>query len=182
MNSTPPPGDTPQRYAKVMTYGAWLLALGLLTAAFQHWLAGEANPNRHPHSARAEDAVLVELQRNRYGHYQASGSINGSSVQFMLDTGATDVAVPGPLARRLGLRQGPAYTTQTANGTATAYATRLEQVRLGDIELRDVRASIIPAMGGDEVLLGMSVLKHLDFSQQGDTLTLKQYTPRPATP
>lgn len=63
---------------------------------------------------------------------------------------------------------------QTANGTTTAYATRLDSLQLGEIEMRDVKAQISPSMDGDEVLLGMSVLKHLDFNQQGDTLTLHQ--------
>jgi aspartyl protease family protein len=68
---------------------------------------------------------------------------------------------------------------QTANGRATAYATRLDSLQLGEIEVRDVRAHISPSMDGEEVLLGMSVLKQLDFNQQGDTLTLRLRSPNP---
>jgi aspartyl protease family protein len=157
-----------------MLYAAWLLALGLLTWGFSGWLDKVRNPNQHPVSITDAQAREVRLLRNRYGHYNASGRINGQTVEFMLDTGATSVAIPGGLAGRLGLTRGPAVTIQTANGNATAYATRLDSLRLGDIEVRDIQAHISPSMDGNEVLLGMSVLKHLDFTQQGDTLTLRQ--------
>lgn len=160
-----------------MLYIAWLLALGLLTWGFSGWLDQARNPNQHPVSVATDTAREVRLQRNRYGHYNASGRINGQAVEFMLDTGATAVAVPGELAQRLGLSRGPAVEIHTANGRATAYATRLDTLQLGGIEMHQVRAFISPSMSGDEVLLGMSVLKHLDFSQQGDTLTLRQTMP-----
>lgn len=169
------PTSTP-KLGKGMIYIAWILALGLITWGFQGWLENARNPNRQPASVTGAGGPEVHLLRNRYGHYQASGHINDQAVEFMLDTGATAVAVPGRVAQRLGLVRGPAMQVQTANGNATAYATRLDKLRLGDIELRNVRAHISPSMDGDEVLLGMSVLKHLDFSQQGDTLTLKQRT------
>ncbi|ERI52284.1 hypothetical protein N878_19660, partial [Pseudomonas sp. EGD-AK9] len=64
----------------------------------------------------------------------------------------------------------------TANGRATGHRTRLASLRLGDIELRDVAALIAPGMDGDEVLLGMSALQQLEFSQKGGTLVLRQST------
>jgi aspartyl protease family protein len=178
MNEPPDTGNTgtQQKYGKAMTYAAWLLALGLLTAGFNHWLGKERNPNQHLRSAQSADGTQVVLERNRFGHYLASGSINGQAVEFMLDTGATMVAIPGRVADHLGLKRGAQMQVQTANGNAPVYATRLDVLRLGEIELRDVKAHISPSMDGDEVLLGMSVLKYLDFSQQGDTLTLKQRT------
>ena len=173
MPPDPHPASTP-KLGKGMLYVAWLLALGLLTWGFSGWLGKMRNPNQHPVSMAHDDAQEVRLLRNRYGHYNASGRINGQTVEFMLDTGATAVAVPAGLASRLGLANGPAMDIQTANGRVTAYATRLDSLQLGGIEMRDVRAVISPSMDGDEILLGMSVLKHLDFNQQGDTLTLRQ--------
>ncbi len=173
MPQDPQPTPTP-KLGKGMLYVAWLLALGLLTWGFSGWLEKTRNPNQHPVSATSDGAQEVRLLRNRYGHYNASGRINNQAVEFMLDTGATAVAVPGRLAARLGLTRGPAVDIQTANGSATAYATRLDSLQLGEIEMHDVKAFISPSMDGDEVLLGMSVLKHLDFNQQGDTLTLRQ--------
>ena len=176
MSQDPEPAPTP-KLGKGMLYVAWLLALALLTWGFSGWLDKARNPNQHPVSVLRDAIAEVRLLRNRYGHYHASGRINGNTVEFMLDTGATDVAVPGHLANRLGLTRGPAVSIQTANGTATAYATRLETLQLGEIEMHDVRSLVSPSMDGDEVLLGMSVLKHLDFTQQGDTLTLRQRSP-----
>ena len=143
----PQPATTP-KLGKGMLYVAWLLALGLLTWGFNGWLDKARNPNQHPVSLASDVAREVRLLRNRYGHYHASGRINNQSVEFMLDTGATSVAIPGGLASRLGLSRGAALEVQTANGRATAYATRLDSLQLGDIEVRDVRAHISPSMDG----------------------------------
>jgi aspartyl protease family protein len=117
----------------------------------------------------------VKLQRNRRGHYVASGTINGQPVVFFLDTGATIVSIPEPVARRLNLQRGVELQASTANGTVTTYSTELDSVAVGDIELHRVRASINPQMQSDEILLGMSFLKHLEFTQRGETLILRQY-------
>jgi len=177
MNKEPDHKNQPpatNRLGKGMTYAAWLLVLALLTFGFNDWLNTQRNPNHNVRSAVVDGGAQIVLERNRYGHYNASGRINGQPVEFMLDTGATLVAVPAKLAGRLGLVRGAPAQVKTANGTAVAYATRLASVRLGDIELHDVRAHISPAMDGDEVLLGMSVLKKLEFSQHGTRLTLRQ--------
>lgn len=164
----------PQRAGKAMLYGAWMLALALLTFGFNRWLDSERNPNRRVASTRSAGAVEVVLTQNRYGHYLATGAINDAPVEFLLDTGATQIAVPGDLAARLKLERGAVGAAQTANGVVRTYATRLARVRLGDIELRDVKAHINPAMDGDEVLLGMSFLRDLEFSQRNGQLTLRQ--------
>ena len=168
-----------RRLGIAMTIGMWILVLGLLTLLFQNWGERQYNPNQSPaqsmRSNAAGNGVLeLVLERNRWGHYVATGSINGESVVFMLDTGASDISVPDAVANRLGLRRGPVMNYQTANGAINVYATTLNEVALGDIALSNVRASINPHMDGEEVLLGMSFLKHLEFTQQGNTLTLRQ--------
>jgi aspartyl protease family protein len=65
-------------------------------------------------------------------------------------------------------------TAATANGPTTAYSTIIDSVRIGELEETRVVASILPDMPHDEILLGMSFLKRLDFSQRGDTLILTQ--------
>ena len=157
-----------------MIYVAWLLALGLLTWIFSGWLDTQRNPNRQVRSVVENGMYAVSLERNRYGHYHANGLINGREVEFLLDTGATTVSVPATVAQRLDLKQGPPVLSTTANGTITTYLTRLASVSVGDITLHDVSANINPHMEGDEVLLGMSFLKHLEFTQRGNTLILKQ--------
>jgi aspartyl protease family protein len=151
------------------------LALGLLTLFFNNFLDKQNNPNQDLSTQYHKDGTReVKLQRNRSGHYVANGTINGKPVVFFLDTGATIITIPEPVARRLNLQRGAEMLASTANGTVTTYSTELDSVAVGDIELYQVRASINPQMQGDEILLGMSFLKHLEFTQRGDTLILRQ--------
>jgi aspartyl protease family protein len=170
------PHATPARLGRGMLIGGWLLGLLLLALLFGNLLEQGRNPNRDVSGAITEAGVReVVLQRNRDGHYLAGGQINGQAVEFLLDTGASDVSVPENVARRLGLERGNPRYYNTANGTITAYHTRLPRLGIGTIELHDVRASINPHMGGETILLGMSFLRHLEFTQRGDTLIIRQY-------
>jgi aspartyl protease family protein len=168
--------DTVSRLGRGMILATWILVLVLLTFFFQSVLDRENNPNsRVQTSVNAQGVKEVVLKQNRMGHYVASGSINGHSVIFLLDTGATDVALPGTLAEQLGIVGEATIRSHTAGGIVSSELTRLQQVALGDIVLKDVRASILNTMEGDEVLLGMSFLKRLELLQRGDTLIVRQY-------
>jgi len=158
-----------------MLWLGWIGALAFGTYVFSGAIERQHNPNQTLSGERGEGSAEVALQRNRFGHYVALGEINQATVQFMLDTGATTIAVPGELAQTLGLKRGPPIQVQTANGTARAYLTVLDEVRLGPIVMRDLRATITPGMDGNDVLLGMNFLKHLELTQRGDVLTLKQH-------
>ncbi|RFA31165.1 aspartyl protease [Alkalilimnicola ehrlichii] len=176
MNHQQTPQSNAKRAGTMMFIAMWILVLLLLTGGFNYWLEGQQNPNRNPGGETLVDGTReVTLQRNRYGHYIATGRINGEAVTFMLDTGASDISIPGRIAERLGLERGAPQQYRTAAGIITGYRTQLEQVELGPIALEDVRASINPHMDADEILLGMSFLKHLEFTQRGDRLTLRQY-------
>ena len=96
----------------------------------------------------------------------------------MLDTGATDVSVPERLAKNLELRAGHSQIVNTANGSITTFSTQLDRVDLGTIQLSNVQAHINPHMDSDEVLLGMSFLRHLELIQRDGALTLRQYPVR----
>jgi len=164
-----------QNMVKYMIWGMWLLLVGLLTLFFSSVLEKQYNPNQHVASSQQEGAHQVVLTRNKFGHYVASGMINQYPVVFLLDTGATHTSIPASLAHKIGLKQGSPIRVQTANGIATNYTTRLDSVSLGDITLYDLNASINPNVDDEEVLLGMSFLKNLEFTQKGHTLTLSQY-------
>ena len=152
-----------KRMGTVMQAFAWLVLLGLGVFYFGDLLEEQYNPNQSIQTQYAEGGVPeVVLQRNKFGHYVTSGEINGKPVTFMLDTGATGVAIPEELATYLGLKRGRAFPTQTANGMSTSYAANLDSVSVGGIELRDVSAGIAPGLQTDEILLGMSFLKHIE--------------------
>lgn len=164
-----------RRIGKVMMILAWVV--GLLVAV--QWFSGveerQRNPNQMPQSLQSGAAVEVRLLANRQGHYLLNGQINGRDVTFLLDTGATFVAIPASLAQRLQLPQGRRFQVNTANGTADSYATTIDRLQLGEIGLSNVAAGIVPGMGGNDILLGMSALQQLEFSQQGGELILRQY-------
>ncbi|MEQ8802506.1 retropepsin-like aspartic protease family protein [Haliea sp.] len=165
-----------KRLGTTMQVLAWVVLMALLAAWFNDLLGRRHNPNQMLETRYAEGGIReVVLQRNRFGHYVTSGRINGEPVVFMLDTGATGVAIPENIARRLKLERGRAFRTQTANGVAVSYATRLDRVSVGDIALDNVSAGIVPGLQTSEILLGMSFLKHIEFTQRGDQLILRQY-------
>ena len=169
--------QTPGRRAgRVMWVLAWGAGLLLATHFFGGWEDRQRNPNQMPRSVHGDGFVEVSLASSRQGHYVVNGQIDGHDVTFLLDTGATQVAIPNAVAERLGLQRGAPIIISTANGRATGHRTRLDSLRLGDIELHDVAALIAPGMDGDDVLLGMSALKQLEFSQKGGTLVLRQST------
>jgi aspartyl protease family protein len=157
---------------KVMLTVAWVLIMGGLYWYFSEWHARELNPN----PAQVIDVQRGELKlaRNRAGHYVAEGEISGRRVTFLLDTGATWVALPLSLGRELGLKRGAPVTLLTANGPAPGYQTRLPSVRVGPLELKDVGAVMSDSLDHDMILLGMSFLGRVEFTQRGDQLILRQ--------
>ena len=107
------------------------------------------------------------------GHYVVPGKVNGADVEFLLDTGATNVALPHALALRLGLERGVPVQIRTASDIVPGYLVTLDRVELGPLSLRRVRAVVTERMIGDEVLLGMSFLRHFELSQRGRILTVR---------
>lgn len=168
---------TPSRIGRAMLFGAWIAGLALLVLMFQRWMDAQENPNQDLEvSLDAGGRPQVMLARNRAGHYVAPGRINGEPVIFMIDTGATDVALPLELARRLGLRLGIGPLARTANGDVQTWSTLLEEVDLGGLAVRRLRASVLPNMPGDQVLLGMSYLKRFELIQRDGILILRTPT------
>ncbi|MNF84453.1 Retroviral aspartyl protease [compost metagenome] len=165
-----------KRAGRVMLVLAWGIGLLLATHFFGLWEDRQRNPNHAPESVRGDGYVEVRLASSRQGHYLLDGRIDGQGATFLLDTGATQVAVPSKLAERLGLERGAPVTVSTANGRVTGHRTQLQDLRLGDIRLTQVPAIIVPGMDGEEVLLGMSALKQLEFTQRDGTLVLRQVT------
>lgn len=157
-----------------MTLAAWGLFLLLLVWLFSGYFESLNNPNVQVISRVDPGGTTeVRLMQNRAGHYVATGAINDVPVVFLVDTGATDVAISERLAERIGLEKGFRVTLNTANGKATGWSTLLRKVTLGNIEMASVPATIMPGLG-QEALLGMSFLKHLTLIQRGDELLIRK--------
>jgi len=171
------PHQHPQQHiAGWMWFGFWFLLLGLLAVFFNNWLDKERNPNQNVATSFHADGLReVTLKRNRYGHYNVTGEINGHKVEFLLDTGATSISVPADVADRIGLKRLYEMEFSTANGIAKGFGTKIDTVRVGDITLTDLNASINPNVDDEIILLGMAFLKRIEFTQRGDLLILRQY-------
>lgn len=168
--------NTGRGLGKTFTWLTWLAVLAVFSLLFDELIATQQNPNQSVDSFTNRNGVTeVKLKQNRYGHYVTNGEINGETVTFLLDTGATQVSVPGDVAERLALSGGRSYWVNTANGQVKVYQTTLSELRIGDIILYNVAAHINPAMQAEAILLGMSALKRIEFTQAGKTLTLKHY-------
>jgi len=156
-----------------MWMAAWLLILGMLWYAFSGYVDRRENPNRQLEVRTEAGAQELVLRRNSMGHYVLPGTINGRAVVFLLDTGATHVAVPSQLGAELGLVPGARMNAQTANGTIEVRATRIDELGIGPFLLRDISANLNPGMHDNEVLLGMSALKRFEFTQRDNLLILR---------
>ena len=109
------------------------------------------------------------------GHFMTQGSINGRSVSFMLDTGATTVALSAADAQRIGLdySKGQPVRMNTANGVAQGWRVRLNSVRVGDVEVYDVDA-IVSQQPMPFVLLGNSFISRFSMRRDADQMVLEK--------
>jgi len=148
----------------------WLAALGLLGGLYVLFSSLDQNGGTVI-SVDEGGAAMVVLEQDRNGHYQVEGLINNQPVNFLVDTGATDVAVPESMARALGLDFGPKIQVMTAAGPSKAWMTRLNMVSIGGISRRNVRATITSGEFNG-VLLGMSFLRHYSLQQQDGKLVI----------
>ena len=167
--------DTGIQLGRGMLIIFWVVVLAMATWLIQDWIEQRDNPNQDVQGQVNADGLReVVLLRNPSGHYVSSGKINGVDVTYLLDTGATGISIPEHIADHIGLKRGVRFTVSTANGDADAYSTKLDSVELGNIALYDLHGSINPNVEYDEILLGMRFLKHLEFTQRGRTLILRQ--------
>jgi len=152
---------------------AWIAIIGLMIGLTAFFQAVTQRSGGIVRSVEDGSHALVVLQRGRNGHYVAEGEINGQPVKFLVDTGATDVAISEKTARAMGLEFGPRIRVMTAAGPVGAWITRLDRVSLGSLELTNVRATITPGLN-DAALLGMSFLKHFSMRQEGENLLIER--------
>jgi aspartyl protease family protein len=119
----------------------------------------------------------VQIRRDQAGMYSTVGSINGLPVNFLVDTGATQIAMNAGHARRLGIDYrvvGEPSAVTTASRVERAWAVTLDTVKIGEIELRNIAAVILEGRQPETILLGMSFLGKLQISNEGQLMTLRQ--------
>lgn len=133
-------------------------------------------------SARKRTAVAdvvdeVQVWRNTSGMYTTVGSINGLPVSFLVDTGATAVAMNANQAKRLGIDYrvvGRQSGVTTASGIEHAWAVMLDTVKVGDLELHNVGAVVLEGAHPATTLLGMTFLGRLEIDNEGRLMTLRK--------
>lgn len=127
------------------------------------------------YAAPRRETVSVSLWPDTAGMYTVTGTINGFPVTFLVDTGATVVAMNSRQARRLGIDyevRGRRSRTVTASGEVDSFQVELERVQVGDITLRDVAATVLEGAFPRQVLLGMSFLGRLEINRSGRLMEL----------
>ena len=117
----------------------------------------------------------VSLTADARGHFAAAGSLNGYPVSFLVDTGATTIAIGAAEAQRIGLdyRAGQAVGVATAAGVVPAWRVTFNTVKIGGITVNQVDGMVVES-GLDMPLLGMSFLNRMDMKRDGQTMTLTQ--------
>jgi aspartyl protease family protein len=132
----------------------------------------------HGRFSSAPDApeASTTLYADAQGHFVADGTINGTAVRFLIDTGATAIAINSREAQHIGLdfRRGSRALMSTANGVAPVYRVKLDTVKLGTITLYNVDAVVHEGEHPPIVLMGMSALNQLDMQREGAQMTLKR--------
>lgn len=153
----------------------WIVLLGTGVFIADQYQRHQESARYTPQIHQSENYREVIIQATNNHHYIFNGEINGQSVRFLVDTGASSVSIPAHIAKQLDLSQGRGYQVQTANGAVMVYQTQINALKIGNIELGNVRAHINPNSNSNTILLGMSALRQLHLQQQGNQLILRQY-------
>lgn len=121
-----------------------------------------------------EGQRTVNIEEDLSGHYSARGDINGYPVVFVLDTGASEVAIPQAVAEAAGLELGAPLRVRTANGIGDGWSTRIDRLEFAGIGIRNVKAIVLENMDEDLVLFGMNAIRGLDMHQSGGVLKISR--------
>ena len=166
----------------IMILAAFMVGLGTIMAQMADRMT-PALANTAARKAPVEDAAPVGIRsisipRDARGHFQTEGRIDGQRIGFMVDTGASVIALNETSAARFGLRPSRGdyrATVTTANGTIKAAPTRLAMVDIGGLVVRDVDAMVLPDEALSENLLGLSFLSKLKrFEYANGQMVLEQ--------
>ncbi len=156
-----------------MSRNSLIFAIIWLGLAFGIYYLADNIQNPNKMWRLGDNTSSVTLKRGLDGHYRAEALINNQMVDVLIDTGATGVAISQAVADKLNLKSIEAIRTNTANGDSVGYMVRLNSVKVGGVEAKNVSAMIAPNLEGD-VLLGMSYLGRMDVRLFKNQMTIKQ--------
>lgn len=158
--------------------GGWMIALLWITLLIggsllaNQWLKARSDASKPYWNTSSNGTPELILKADRYGQYALAGSANGERIEFLVDTGASQISIPAQVADRMNLPRGRSYPVQTANGEVTVFATQLDEVSIGPFIMNNVSAHVNPGMNGEVALLGMSFLRHFELKQRAGELTI----------
>lgn len=155
------------RAGRVMFLIVWIILFAGMFLFFYYY---ENSANKVYASNPGEFSIGADST----GHYRIKGRINEHPVEFLVDTGATLVAIPKNIADTLRIEGRYPITVSTANGQVTGSLARVEQLSFGEFNLQNVKVVIMPNSDDDEVLLGMNVLSQFNLVQEDKRLVLKK--------
>ena len=170
----------------IMIFAAIMIALGTfmaqiadrMTPALANTLPRKAAIVEAPTSPAPSGSRTLSIGRDSRGHFETEGRIEGQRIGFMVDTGASVIALNESSAARFGLRPSPGQynaTVSTANGTVKAARTQIAMIDVGGLIVRDVDAIVLPDEALSENLLGLSFLSKLKrFEYANGKLVLEQ--------
>lgn len=164
MNGSGPPASVLKRVGFFLVIGAILFVL------FDQFGPYQSGRGYRPRPIETISDAGVLLDRTFDGHFYLTGSINDREVAFLVDTGASTIAIGQTLAEQLDL--GPCRPRQyaTAAGNVRGCESVARQVEVAGLRLPDVPVAVLP--GADTILLGMNVLRHFRIEQQGRQMRL----------
>ncbi len=172
------PGQTSPEGVKLISAtseGAWLLIDG--QEIYTHLDGRVSARKRSAVAGKPEAGNEVQVWRDTSGMYTTVGSINGLPVPFLVDTGATAIAMNAKQAKRLGIDfrvVGQLSGVTTASGIERAWSVKLDTVKVGELLLRNVEALVLEGAHPETTLLGMSFLGRLEISNDGRLMTLRK--------
>lgn len=144
----------------------WVALLGAMYVGMDRYL--------QPAASVVQSDGSLQIQRHRDGHFYADGSINGQPVRFMVDTGASAIAVTDALAQSAGLQGGEVAQFRTANGTRTGRLVRAESITVGPLQVRNLTVGTgYTGRNEQDALLGQNFLRQFDVLMRNDVMELR---------
>lgn len=170
-NNNPDDNDTEstsrQLGAAFLVVG-WIAAIALVAMLLNHAVFGTKKPS----ISETDAGKQITITRDSDSHFRIKGSINGIPVTFLIDTGATSVAVSTELASKAHLTKQAELTAETASGNSMGYFTMIDTLNIGGVDVHNISAVIIPDYPSNQALLGMNVLSKFIIQQQDNIMVL----------